>query len=59
MRSPVEVRLSSSNKMWILYKGEVIHESILPENNKMLKKEKRIENLLKERRYAKDASSGM
>ncbi|MCD6133461.1 MAG: hypothetical protein J7J16_04015 [Deltaproteobacteria bacterium] len=59
MRSPVEVRLSSSNKMWILYKREVIHESILPENNKMLKKEKRIENLLKERRHAKDASSGM
>lgn len=53
MRSPVEVRLSSSNKMWILYKGEVIHESILPETNKMLKKEERIENLLKERRYAK------
>jgi hypothetical protein len=25
----------------------------------MLKKEKRIENLLKERRYAKDASFGM
>lgn len=59
MRSSVEVRLSSSNKMWILYKGEVIRETVLPENNKMLKKEKKIENLLKERSYAKDVSFGM
>jgi len=49
VRAEVEVRMSPKNKIWILYKGNVILKTKLSKNNKILKKEKRIEEILKNR----------
>jgi transposase len=47
----VEVRLSSEGIIWILYKGEVIYQTQISEENSLLKKEKRIESILRHRSY--------
>lgn len=50
-RAIVELRISKENKVWILYNGEVILETKISENNEMIRKERRIEEILKERTY--------
>ncbi len=51
LRAKVEVRWSSKGRFWILYKGKVILKGKLSRNNKLLKKEEKIESILKERSY--------
>lgn len=50
-RAIVQVRISKENKVWILYNGEVILETKISENNDMIRKERTIEEILKERTY--------
>lgn len=47
----VEVRLSAEGIIWILYKGEVIYQTQISKDNSLLKKEKRIESILRYRSY--------
>lgn len=51
-KAVVEVRVSSDNRMWIIYKGKIILQDKFADNNKMLKKEKEIEEILKHRATA-------
>jgi len=48
----VEVRVSSDNRMWIIYKGKIILQDKFTDDNKILKKEKDIEEILKHRATA-------
>ena len=50
-RKEVEVRLSSEGTIWILNEGRVIHRTKISEGNSLIKKEKLIENILKNRSY--------
>lgn len=50
-RKKVEVRLSSTGKIWILYKNKVIYRTEISKENSLMKTEKRIENILKNRSY--------
>lgn len=47
----VEVCILEDNRIFILYKDKIIHEYKLSKDNKFLKKEKKIENLLNLRDY--------
>lgn len=47
----VQVCILEDNRIIILYKDKIIHECKLSKNNKILKKEKKIENLLNLRDY--------
>jgi hypothetical protein len=51
-RRKVTVCLLENRLIYVLYKGSVIAESKLSENNKVVKKEKEIEGLLNHREYA-------
>jgi hypothetical protein len=50
-KAVVEVCLLEDNRIFVLYKDKVIAESRLSGNNKILKKERYIENFLNERKY--------
>jgi len=50
-KKKVEVRLSPKGRIWVLYKGEVIHRTKMDKNNSLVKKENRIKNILKHRSY--------
>lgn len=50
-KKKVEVRLSPKGKIWIIYKGDVIHQLSINKNNSLVEKEKRIKNILKRRSY--------
>lgn len=50
-KKKVEVRLSLKGTIWILFKGEVIHQTKISKNNSLVKKERRIKNILKHRSY--------
>lgn len=50
-KAVVEVCLLEDNRIFILYKNKVIAESRLSGNNKILKKERYIENFLNSRQY--------
>lgn len=50
-RKEVEVRLSSEGLIWILYKDKVIHRTEISAENSLVKKEKLIEDILKNRSY--------
>ncbi len=50
-KSKVDVCLLEDNRIFVLYKGSVIAESVLSKNNKILKKEKKIEKILNNREY--------
>lgn len=47
----VEVCILENKRILILYKGNLIHESKLSKTNKILKQEKKVENLLNLREY--------
>lgn len=47
----VDVCLLEDNRIFVLYKGSIIAESMLSKNNKILQKEKKIEKLLNNREY--------
>lgn len=51
-KTKVEVCLLEDKHIFVLYKGKVIAESNLSKNNKVVKKEKQIETLLNNRKYA-------
>lgn len=51
-RRKVDVCLLEDKRIYVLYKGTVIAESKLSENNKVVRKEKEIEVLLNNREYA-------
>jgi len=50
-KSKVDVCLLEDNRIFVLYKGSVIAESVLSKNNKILQKEKKAEKLLNNREY--------
>lgn len=50
-KAKVEVCLLEDNRIFVLYKGKVIAESILSKDSKTIKKEKKIEELLNQREY--------
>lgn len=50
-KSKVDVCLLEDNRIFVLYKGSVIAESMLSKNNKVILKEKKIEKLLNNREY--------
>lgn len=50
-KSKVDVCLLEDNRIFVLYKDNIIAESILSKDNKIIKKEKRIEELLNKRDY--------
>jgi len=50
----VEVRLSSKNKIWILYNNRVIHETYLSRNNEELKYQKKVNEIMGMKEYAYD-----
>jgi len=50
-KAVVEVCLLEDNRIFVLYKGRVIAESKLSKNNKIIKKERQIEELLDAREY--------
>ena len=54
LRAEVEVRLSSKNKIWILYKNKVIHETYLSRNNEELKYQKKVNEIMSMKEYAYD-----
>lgn len=47
----VEVRLAADGKIWILYKGSVVYQTEISNENSLIKKEMRIENVLSYRSY--------
>jgi len=47
----VEVRLAADGKIWILYKGDVVYQTEISNENSLIKKEMRIENVLRHRSY--------
>lgn len=51
-QAKVDVCLLEDKRIFVLYKGNVIAESILSKNNKVIQKEKKVEKLLNERKYA-------
>jgi len=50
-RSKVDVCLLEDNRIFVLYKGKVIAEPVVSLDNKIIKKEKKIEELLNQREY--------
>lgn len=50
-KSKVNVCLLEDNRIFVLYKDKIIAESILSKDNKIIKKEKKIEELLNKRDY--------
>lgn len=50
-KTRVELRLSADDRIWILYKGKVVHQTYLSLECSIKKKEKRIENILRNRSY--------
>ena len=50
-KSKVDVCLLEDKRIFVLYKDTIIAESILSKNNKVLKKDKEIEQLLSSREY--------
>ena len=56
LKSQVEVRLSSKNKIWILYKNKVIHETYLSRNNEELKYQKKVNEIMSMKEYAYDTN---
>ena len=54
LKSQVEVRLSSKNKIWILYNNRVIHETYLSGNNEELKYQKKVNEIMGMKEYAYD-----
>lgn len=50
-KAKVDVCLLEDNRIFALYKDKVIAESLLSEDNKIARKEKRIEKLLSQREY--------
>lgn len=50
-KSKVEVCLLEDKRIFVLYKGKIIAESKLSKNNKVIKKEKQIEEFLNQREY--------
>ncbi|MEW6213977.1 MAG: ISNCY family transposase, partial [Nitrospirota bacterium] len=55
-KTKVNVCLLEDRRVFVVYKGKIIVESILSEDDKILKKEKKIENLLNKREYIKTPS---
>lgn len=51
-RAKVEVRIDKNNKIWVLHKGMVVHTEQLDENNKINKKEVKIDNIINQRYYS-------
>jgi len=51
VRAKVEIRWSSRNQIWVIYKGEVILKTKLSSKNKLIQKEKQIEKILSKRSY--------
>jgi uncharacterized protein YqgQ len=50
-RKKVDVCILEDNRIFVLYKNNIIAEANFSKNNKILKKEKRIEKLLNQREY--------
>lgn len=50
-RAKVEVCLLEDNRIFVLYKNQVIAESMLSKDNKTIKRERRIEKILNQREY--------
>lgn len=50
-KSKVDICLLEDNRIFVVYKNNIIAESILSKNNKIIKKEKKIEELLNKREY--------
>ena len=50
-KSKVDVCLLEDNRIFVLYKGSVIAESKLSNDNKVIRKDKKIEKLLNDREY--------
>lgn len=50
-RKKVDVCILEDNRIFVVYKNNIIAESKFSKNNKVLKKEKRIEKLLNQRKY--------
>ncbi|MEO0228271.1 MAG: hypothetical protein ABIL70_09515, partial [candidate division WOR-3 bacterium] len=50
-RAKVEVYLLEDNRIFVLYKNQVIAESMLSKDNKTIKRERRIEKILNQREY--------
>ena len=50
-KSKVDVCLLEDNRIFVVYKDKIIAESILSKDNKTIKKEKKIEELLNKREY--------
>jgi len=48
----VDVCLLEDKRIFVLYKGNVVAEAKLSKNNKVIQKEKKVEKLLNERKYA-------
>lgn len=50
-RTKVDVCLLEDHRIVVLYKNQVIAESVLPQDNKIAKKQRRIEKILNQREY--------
>ena len=51
-KAKVDTCLLEDNRIYVLYKGQVIAESKLSKNNKVIKKDKQIEEFLNQREYS-------
>ena len=56
MKAKVEVRISQENKVWILYKGVVIHETYLSDNNKGVEYQNKVDGILSMKKYYRDTN---